>query len=120
MQPGQRVRSLNDGQIGHIVTLSQAEGGGIGVQLDRREKTIVPYRPGRWAPDEKGRLTPIQVASICYAADAGLRLARGEYGVKEWRTLPEPDRLEWLSGPPKNADAERLKLYAAVRGAFPK
>lgn len=116
---GQRMRRRNDGQLGFVVERAEDEGGGLGIQLDRKaEKIVFPYSDQLWAVDEGSRLTPSHIARIAYAADRELRQARGEYGTKEYATLPEKERMGWLHSIPPGADAERVKLYAAVRGAL--
>ncbi len=116
---GQRMRRLSDGQLGFVVERSDEDGGGIGIQLDRRaEKIVFPYSAHLWKVDEGSRLTPMHVARVAYAADRELRQARGEYGVKEFAALPEKERMAWMQRMPLPADPERLKLYAAVRGAL--
>jgi len=110
------MRRRNDGQIGFMV---EGEDGRLCVQLDRKaEKLVYPYSPHLWAPDETGRLTSHHIARIAYAADREFREARGEYGVKEFRFLPEAKRMAWMRGIPADADAERKKLYAAVVGGL--
>lgn len=119
MQVGQRVRSLNDGQIGYIVERPASEGGGLGVRLDRRAQTIVqPYSKHKWAVEERSPLTPIHIARVAYQADCALRSARGEFGLKDWPAMKEELRIAWIEGPPSGADDERRRLYAAVVGAL--
>ncbi len=116
---GQRMRRRNDGQLGFVVERPADDGGGLGIQLDRRaEKIVFPYSTQLWAVDEGTRLTPSHVARIAYAADRELRMARGEYGVKEWTAVPEKERMSWMARLPAGADAERVKTYAAIRGAL--
>lgn len=116
---GQRVRSRNDGQIGFVCERPPEDGGGLGVRLDRtQQKIIVPYSEHKWVLEERGPLTPSQAARVAYAADAALRGVRGEYGVKDWQDMREPDRLAWLAGLPAGADAERKRVYASVIGAL--
>lgn len=113
---GQRLRRASDGQLGFLIE----EDGKHLVKLDRRaEKLVEPYTPHRWLVDETARLTQHHIAVISYAADRQLREARGEYGCKEFRALPENDRIEWMKhGPPKDADVERWTLWHAVKQAL--
>jgi hypothetical protein len=115
---GTRVRSRNDGQVGYIHPRPDEDGGGLGVRLDRKQQTIiVPYSSAKWVVEERGPLTPMQMARVAYAADAALRAARGEYGVTEWQDMREPARLKWLNGP-EAPDVERGRVYAAVMKAL--
>jgi len=115
IEVGTRVRNIMTHQQGWIV---ESEGGGLGVKLDRRELTVVPYSPGQWEEDTERPLAPIQVARIAYEADRALRSVEGSYGVKEWAAILEPERIRWLGGPPKDATPARIRLYNAIMGAF--
>jgi len=117
-QPVQRAGGkMADGQIGHIVV---DENGALAVKLDRAaENLVVPYHPSEWRPLAGARLQPMQLARIAYAADRELLFARGQYGVSEWQSVREPERIRWMQeGLPRGADAERRALYAAIKGAF--
>lgn len=112
---GQRVRSTNDGQVGYTFERPAEDGGGIGVKLDRKQQNIVlPWSKHKWVAEERGPLTPIQAARVAYAADAALRSVRGDYAVKAWQDMREPDRLAWIAGLPAGADDERKRVHAAV------
>lgn len=118
----QRVRSTQDGQAGFLVE----QGGRQWVRIDRgtqvtAEQRLVPYDPEAWKHAESDPLSEMGIARVCYDADRGLRLARGEYGIPEWialhSKLPEHAR-SWLAGPPKDADERRVRLFKAVREAL--
>lgn len=115
IEVGTRVRNVTTAQLGWIV---ENEAGQLAVKLDRRELTIVPYSPGQWHEDGERPIAPIQVARIAYEADRALRAVEGAYGVKEWTHIPEPERIRWLQGPPRDASKARVGLYKAVMGAF--
>lgn len=111
MHIGQRVRNSSDGQIGYLV---EGENSRLAVRLDRKNETrIVPFNEHTWVPDTAPRLTNMQIARVCYEADAALRVVMGEYGVPDWIALKEPQRLQWLK-PPEKADATRLQLYQVI------
>lgn len=100
-----------DGQLGYVIELE----GRLWVRLDRRgENRLLPYHEQQWTPDKEPPITPIQAARICHDADRAWRLVHGEYGLKEWASLREPERLAWLKGPPWDADPRRMKLYGSV------
>lgn len=105
------VKSVSDGQLGTVVETTE---GRRMVRLDRGKNVemVVPYTPSQWEPAERPRLSPIQVAHVCYEADKALRRARGEYGLAEWATMKEPEKISWLN-PPK--DEQRAVLYAAIK-----
>lgn len=115
MTPGQKVRSTGDGQMGEIVEM---EGGGLGVRIDRPQETrIVPFHPSKWALHAKVTLGPQQVARICYEADRALRMAKGEYAVKDWLSTTEQARIAFAKlGPDK--DEDRIRLFAAINEAL--
>jgi hypothetical protein len=93
----------------------EAEGGGLAVRLDRKAETrIVPFRAKEWVPDVETRLQPMQLARITYDADKALRSALGEYGLPEWPSLPEPQRIAWSRGLPEGANEIRHALRAAI------
>lgn len=111
MHIGQRVRNTSDGQVGFLV---ESENSRLAVRLDRKNETrIVPFSEHTWVPDTAPRLTNMQIARVCYEADAALRVVMGEYGVPDWLALKEPARLAWLK-PPANADSTRLELYNTI------
>lgn len=123
---GTRVRrsggAMRDGQIGWIIEHE----GRPAVRLDRGpvragqappEHTIVPWNPVEWAPAVEPPIAPMQVARICYEADRQLRTTRGEYGVREWNSLREPDRIAWMQGGPPADDVQRRRLYTAIKAA---
>lgn len=117
LQPGQLVRRdggvQRDGQRGKVVMLDD---GTLGVQLDRgNEKLIVPLRENNeWVPDQRRSFQPMQIARISYGADRELRIARGEYGAKDWMNMAERDRVAWMQAGPPRDDEERRALYLAV------
>lgn len=114
---GQRVRRTNDGQLGFVCERTSEDGRkGLGVRLDRKQQTIIePWSEHRWIPEERARLTPLQVARIAYQADQALRSARGEYGVKDWTELKDEARHAWMVAPDGGViDDERAGLYRAV------
>jgi hypothetical protein len=104
-----------DNQRGRVV---QMDDGTLGVQLDRAaEKLVVPLserNPTEWVPDLRSSLQPMQIARVSYGADRELRMARGEYGAKEWMNLGERDRLAWMQGGPSDKDPDRRALYLAI------
>ena len=119
VEVGQLVRSRSDGQLGYVIERTTEDGGGLGVQLDRKQQKIVfPYDPHRWEAVQRNPLTPIQLARIAYSADQALRTSRGEYGVKGWIEIQDEARIGWTKGPPPTADNERQRLYQAIKGAF--
>lgn len=117
MQTGARLRSVKDGQLGF---LTETEDGTLAVRLDRRvDARVVPYVAREWVPDAEAKLTPIQVARVCHDADRAMRLALGEYGVKDWLSLREPERIDWVNkGLPKDVPPLRRKVYDAIKKAL--
>jgi hypothetical protein len=118
-QAGNRVRSTRDGQLGYLVETE--DGRGLAVRLDRKaENRVVPFHPREWLPDEKPRLTPMQVARVAYAADREVRQVMGEYGLPDWMSLREPQRLAWLKGlqlePGASGEAKKIRsdMYRSV------
>lgn len=108
------VRNELDGQLGTVVHNDE---GKPMVRLDRgKQEILVPYLPSLWKPAERPKLSPMQVARVCYEADRAYRLARGEYGVAEWISLKQEKQREWLLPPSKGDD--RAKLYAAIRAVL--
>lgn len=115
VQAGARVRSTRDGQLGYVVQTE--EGAGLAVRLDRKSETrLVPFNTRDWMPDEKPRLTPMQIARVAYEADRALRLVTGEYGLPDWVSLKEPVRLTWLKG--LQIEASAIEESAAIRAAL--
>jgi hypothetical protein len=114
-----RGGAVADGQRGHVVLMDD---GKLGVQLDRNaEKLVFPLNKraaDEWVVDERARLGPMQVARIAYGADRELRMARGEYGAKEWMSLSERERMAWMQAGAPESDSDRRRLYAAVMGAM--
>lgn len=86
------------------------------VRLDRgpHNEQVLPYRPTEWIEDTRRDLTPMQIARVAYEADKALRTVMGEYGVKDWIALKEPEHHRWVSKPPIGKDELRVKLQAAV------
>lgn len=94
--PGRRVRSTNDGQIGY---LEEQADGSLAVRLDRRgEQRVVPFRASEWAPDLEPQLTPIQLARMVYGINRELKIANGSYAntIAEWHSLRDQERVAWL------------------------
>ncbi len=119
VQAGSRVRSTRDGQLGYLV--ENEDGKGLAVRLDRKaENRVVPYHPREWLPDEKPRLSQMQIARVAYAVDREVRHVLGEYGVPDWMSLREPQRLLWLKGLQLEAGASgetkkiRTDMYRSV------
>lgn len=104
---------MRDGQLGRVVVMDD---GKLGVRLDRGATVqIEPYHPQVWHnEDAPPKLQMMQLARVAYEADRALRVARGEYGAKEWMSMREQDRLAWSQGGPPAADVERSRLHAAV------
>lgn len=115
IQVGSRVRATKDHQLGFVV---EDQAGRLAVKLDRRHETVVPFRKDEWIEETERPISPIQVARIAYEADRALRTILGDYGVKEWGILPEPDRVRMLNGPPKGADPRRVTLWTAITKAI--
>lgn len=115
MEIGQRVRSTRDGQLGKIVESAE---GGLAVRLDRREEMLVPYRPQTWVPDERAKFTAMQIARVAYEADRALRLVMGEYGVKDFVSLKDAERVATMKGPVAPDGSVRRLLFKAVSMAL--
>lgn len=113
MEPGKRVRSVNDGQLGFV----EQDGEDLMVRLDRPSGAggRVPYNPALWVEDVVPKLTDMARAAICYAADRAYREQRGEYNVPDWRALGDSGRARVLEGPKKAKDPFRMKLWNAVK-----
>lgn len=110
MELGTRVRNKTDGQLGWLVEHE----GRTQVRVDRKAMLlIVPYREGEWLEDTQPRLQPLAKARVKFAADRALRMALGEYGVKDWLEIRESQQHEWMQ-PPKEVDPIRLALYRAI------
>lgn len=116
MRVGDRLRSTVDGQLGFA---DRDEAGKLVVRLDRpAEKRTVPYRASGWAVEAEAKLTPMQIARICYAADAETRAVLGEYSIPGWIALKDQQRQVLLLGPPKDANGLRKKVYAALKAVL--
>lgn len=120
VQAGARVRSIKDGQLGYVVETEDARGG-LAVRLDRKHETrLVPFNTRDWLPDERPRLTAMQIARVAYESDRALRSVTGEYGIPDWVSLKEPLRLAWLKGLQVEANATdesvviRTALYRGI------
>lgn len=113
-QDGLRVRSTRDGQLGWLET---RDDGVKVVRLDRRDYQSAPWNPSAWKLDRPSPMTDIQIARVVYEADRNLRLVLGEYGVKPWQDLREPDRVSWIAGPPPKPAVKPLRreLADAIR-----
>ena len=111
--------TVRDGQRGRVVLMD--DGTTLGVQLDRNsEKLIFPLNkrvPDEWVLDERTRLGPMQIARVAYGADRELRMARGEYGAKDWMSLGEKERMAWMQAGAPESDVDRRGLYLAIMGA---
>jgi len=116
-QDGLRVRSRRDGQLGWLET--RADGVRV-VRLDRRDLQYAPWNPNGWQLDKPAPMAEIQIARVVYEADRALRLALGEYGVKDWRDMREPDRVAWIAGPPPTPATKgvRRELADAIRATL--
>lgn len=119
LEIGQAVRRKGgpgaDGQRGHVI---QMEDGRLGVQLDRvAEKLVFPLDENNhvWALETRSRLQPMQAARVAYAADRELRMARGEYGAKDWMSMSEPDRVAWMQRGAPGTDHDRRRLYELIK-----
>lgn len=107
----QLVRNALDGQMGTVV---YDDAGKPMVRLDRgKQEHLVPYLPNIWQPADRPKLSPTQVARVCYEADRAYRLSQGEYGVGDWISMRGDAQREWLL-PPSTGDV-RAALYAAIR-----
>jgi hypothetical protein len=86
------------------------------VRLDRgpHREQVLPYRPNEWMDDTRRDLTAMQIARVAYEADKALRTVMGEYGVKDWIGLKEPEHHRWVSKPPLGTDETRAKLHTAI------
>lgn len=116
-EPGQRLRRAIDGQLGFLI---QEESGTLMVRLDRgpRYEQLIPYRRDEWVEDTRRELTSMQIARISYEADRALRIVFGEYGVKEWLALREPEQQRWAGRPQIGSDETRNRLYEAILKAL--
>ena len=123
MTIGDKVRRtggrMRDGQLGTLV----AHESGVGVQLDRgtglgAETIILPYSEHEWTVIEREPIAMMMLARISYDADRALRVARGDYGAKEWIALQEQVRVAWAQGGPPRAETERRALYEAIKEAL--
>jgi hypothetical protein len=107
--------AIRDGQRGFVV---QMDDGGLGVKLDRAAENLVfPLNervPDEWVPDTRSRLQPMQLARVAYGADRELRIARGEYGAKDWMSMAERDRIGWMQAGPPLSDLDRRGLFDAI------
>lgn len=113
MPVGDRFRSTRDGQIGF---LDLDDDGSTVIRLDRpAERRLVPYNERDWVPDVGPRLTPLAMASVCYEADARLRMvAEATYTVPHWIGLKDVQRTPWLRGLPAGASEMRQRVRAAI------
>lgn len=114
MQPGQRVRSHHDGQLGFL----EEDETGYVVRIDRRvmkgyEPERVPYSPNDWYPDTKPLFDEGTKNMICYAADLAYRNAKGDMTGKDWRSLGDAGRAR-VKGGPKAGDPIRQKLWQTI------
>lgn len=113
---GTRVKSVTDGQIGHVVKTTS----GLAIRLDRKaQEVIVPYDIHRWVHMDEVALTNYQVARVAYAADRALRQARGTYKVADWESLREAEKLDFIAKGPQSLDEddaleERMELFVKV------
>lgn len=116
VQAGARVRSVKDGQLGYVVESDEGRGG-MAVRLDRKNETrLVPYNARDWLPDERARLTAMQIARVAYDADRALRLVTGEYGLPDWVSLKEPTRIAWSKA--LQLEAHATDESAVIRAAL--
>ena len=101
-----------DGQLGRVV---EDDHGALMVRLDRAaQELLVPLREGEWSPASDEPMTKMQMARIAYAADTAFRLSTGEYGLPEWVSLRDQQRVAWLKGLPAGANRRRRGLYREV------
>jgi hypothetical protein len=92
-------RHVSDGQLGWKVR----RGGVDCIRLDRAQE-ITRKLGGDWLPElEHREMTTAAVAHVCFEADKKLCLFLGlmENSRKDWNSLHEEQRKEWISkGPP--------------------
>lgn len=119
-QPQKRVvRRKRDGQLGEIIDRHGREW----VKLDRpQEEILVPYTgPEDWPAEKEERpLTKAQVRRIAFDADRALCRAQGDYitSRKQWESLSDGDRMEWLEKGPSDV-GRRRQLWGAILALFP-
>lgn len=109
---GAKVRSVNDGQLGTLVTTDD----GLCVRLDRGiHEHLVPYHPHAWVEAKRAALSPMQIARVQHAADCALRRALGDYRVVDWESLTDEKKIAFMARGPEVGDQDaRRFLFKAI------
>lgn len=106
-------RDSRTGQLGYFVR----RGGKDCIRLDRgNQELIVPFVPGQWVEEGMKRpWTRAQISRVAWEADRALCHLLGDHekARREWESMHEDDRVEWIRvGPAK--PLERALLYRLV------
>lgn len=92
------------------------------IRLDRPGlDEIRPYDAGEWLPREQRRpLSPAQLAIVMFMADKQFCLTTGDYDYakKEWGSLSQRERRDWIEKGPPTKDVNRLALYVSIKKAL--
>ncbi len=94
------------------------------IKLDRGPGTDETklFRSDEWTQEARSkRFAAHEVAQIAYVADCRLwrSLGNAKESKREWISLPEEERIRFLSeGPKVSADHRRARLWRAIVGAL--
>ena len=115
--PDERLwyRNRRTGDLGYL----EERDGKTVIHLDRigdDDANIRPFVESDWQPEEIRRpLTCHQVAILTWESDKNLcrMLGRGHESRKEWLSLSDADRMQWMSFGPEDGGI-RDRLYDAI------
>jgi len=106
-------RSRTTGDRGYLYR----DGDKTRIRLDRPNDEVTrPFVPSDWIEEEEIRsFTPMQLAQVAYAADRQLCSFLGLHAEakKEWLSLQEEPRIEFMKNGPKSPEI-RQALYSAI------
>lgn len=116
--PRRWFKRRSDGQLGYLVERHGKEM----IKLDRPAEDAVEPIGARWEPVSSDRpVSRQQVARIAFGADRDLcrMLALHGEARKEWASLTDRERINWVANGPPAEPPLRRELWDAVMGVFP-
>ncbi len=92
------------------------------IQFDRPQQVIRrKYQDSDWVEEkEVRRLTQLEVARIAFEADKRLCYALGlmEESKRDWLSLREKERADFVKNGPLTRDPVRIDLHGAIRDSL--
>jgi hypothetical protein len=116
----EKYRDKDSGDLGYLVRRD----GKTWIKLDRVGQEILrPFRDGKWTAEVEHRpLTRYHAGCVTFEADKALCRALGvaDLGRRDWLSLTDDKRNDWIENGPGPRDPKRLELYEGIRSILDK